>query len=284
MVTAVRYPPGPQSRLPGGQMLALVLRRSVCLWGLSALLLGMLARPAVAQQLSARSGPQTVALLELYTAEGCNSCPPADVLVSSLAAKGLTLERVVSLGLHVDYWDALGWPDRFAQAIFTQRQREIAARHRTRTVYTPQVVLHGRALSTWNTLDAEVQRINHTPAHADLSLEATKQALNTLEVIAQAVVPEAAARPHTQMYLALYENRLASAVTAGENAGHTLRHDYVVRQWFGPLAIDTQGTARLQQTLSLHGDWKTSDLGLVVFVQQHQTGEVLQALALPLGQ
>ena len=284
MVTAVRYPPGPKARLPGGQMLASALRRAVCLWGLSALLLGTLARPGMAQQLSARSGPQTVALLELYTSEGCNSCPPADVLVRSLDAKGLTLDRVVSLGLHVDYWDALGWPDRFAQAIFTQRQREIAARHRTRTVYTPQVVLHGRALSTWSMLDAEVQRINHTPAHADLSLEVTKQALNALEVIAQAVVPEAAARPHTQMYLALYENRLTSAVTAGENAGHTLRHDYVVRQWFGPLAIDAQGTARLQQTLSLHGDWKTSDLGLVVFVQQHQTGEVLQALALPLGQ
>ena len=284
MGTAVRYPPGPKARLPGGPRLASVLRRSVCLWGLSALLLGTLARPGVAQQLSARSGPQTVALLELYTAEGCNSCPPADVLVSSLAAKGLTLDRVVSLGLHVDYWDALGWPDRFAQAIFTQRQREIATRHRTRTVYTPQLVLHGHALSAWSTLDAEVQRINHTPARADLSLEATKQALNTLEVVAQAVVPEAAARPHTQMYLALYENRLASAVTAGENAGHTLRHDYVVRQWFGPLAVDMQGTARLQQTLSLHGDWKTSDLGLVVFVQQHQTGEVLQALALPLGQ
>ena len=265
-------------------MPALVLRRSVLLAGLSVGLLGTLARPSVAQQFSARSGPQTVALLELYTSEGCNSCPPADALVSSLAAKGLTLDRVVSLGLHVDYWDALGWPDRFAQAIFTQRQREIAKRHRTRTVYTPQLVLHGRTLSTWSALAAEVQRINHTQARADLSLEATTQAPNTLEVITQAIVPEVAARPHTQMSLALYENRLVSAVTAGENAGHTLRHDYVVRQWFGPLAIDTQGTARLQQTLSLQRDWKTPDLGLGVFVQQHQTGEVLQALALPLGQ
>jgi hypothetical protein len=265
-------------------MPALVLRRSVLLAGLSVFLLGTFARPGVAQQLSARSGPQTVALLELYTSEGCNSCPPADVLVSSLAAKGLTLDRVVPLGLHVDYWDALGWPDRFAQAIFTQRQREIAARHRTRTVYTPQLVLHGHALSTWGALAAEIQRINLTQARADLSLEATTQAPNTLEVVAQAVVPEAAARPHTQMYLTLYENRLTSAVTAGENAGHTLRHDYVVRQWLGPLAIDTQGSARLQQTLSLHRDWKTSDLGLVVFVQQYQTGEVLQALALPLRQ
>jgi hypothetical protein len=283
MVTVAHYLPGPIPKLLGVQMPASVLRRSVCLWGLSALLLGTLASPGVAQQLSVRSGPQTVALLELYTSEGCNSCPPADALVSSLATKGLTLDRVVPLGLHVDYWDALGWPDRFAQAIFTQRQREIAARHRTRTVYTPQLVLHGRALSTWGALDTEVQRINHTQARADLSLEATTQAPNTLGVVAQAVVPEAAVRPHTQMYLALYENRLTSAVTAGENAGHTLRHDYVVRQWFGPLTINTQGTARLQQTLSLQRDWKTSDLGLVVFVQQHQTGEVLQTLALPLG-
>jgi hypothetical protein len=265
-------------------MPALVLRRSVLLAGLSVFLVGTFARPGVAQQLSARSGPQTVALLELYTSEGCNSCPPADVLVSSLAAKGLTLDRVVPLGLHVDYWDALGWPDRFAQAIFTQRQREIAARHRTRTVYTPQLVLHGYALSTWGALAAEIQRINLAQARADLSLEVTTQAPNTLEVVARAVVPEAAARPHTKMYLTLYENRLTSAVTAGENAGHTLRHDYVVRQWLGPLAIDTQGSARLQQTLSLQRDWKTSDLGLVVFVQQYQTGEVLQALALPLGQ
>jgi hypothetical protein len=146
------------------------------------------------------------------------------------------------------------------------------------------LVLHGRVLSTWGALDAEIQRINLTKARADLSLEVITQAPNTLEVVAQAVVPEAAARPHTQMYLALYENRLTTAVTAGENAGHTLRHDYVVRQWLGPLAIDTQGSARLQQTLSLQRDWKTSDLGLVVFVQQCQTGEVLQAFALPLGQ
>src|SRR5437867_10389795 len=155
MVTVAHYLPCPISKLPGRQRPASVLRRSVCLWGLNALLLGTLARPGVAQQFSARSGPQTVTLLELYTSEGCNSCPPADVLVSSLAAKGLTLDRVVPLGLHVDYWDALGWPDRFAQAIFTQRQREIAARHRSRTVYSPQLVLHGRALSTWSTLDAE---------------------------------------------------------------------------------------------------------------------------------
>ena len=113
--------------------------------------------------------------------------------------------------------------------------------------------------------------------------EVTKQDAHTLNVVAQGMIPEAVLRPQAKMYVALYENRLTSAVTAGENAGHTLRHDYVVRQWIGPLDVDAQGVARLQRTLPLHSDWKLPDLGFVVFIQQ-QTGDVLQALAMPLGQ
>ena len=265
-------------------MPAHLLRRSLFLLGLSGILALAVTRSSTAGQLSARSGPHTVALLELYTSEGCHSCPPVDDWVSSLAAQGLTLDRVVPLGLHVDYWDALGWPDRFAQAIFTKRQRDTAARHRARTIYTPQVLLQDQSLTQWGTINAEVQRINQTTARADLSLEVTRQAAHTLEVVAQGVVTEVAARPQAKMYVALYENRLTSAVTAGENTGRTLRHDHVVRQWLGPLDVDEQGIVRLQRTLPLNSDWKTPDLGLVVFVQQQQTGEVLQALALPLGQ
>lgn len=265
-------------------MPAYLLRRSLFLLGLSGFLALAVARSSAAQQLSARSGPQRVALLELYTSEGCNSCPPADDWVSSLSARGLTLDRVVPLGLHVDYWDALGWPDRFAQALFTTRQRGIAARHRSRTIYTPQLVLQGQSLTQWNTISAEVQRINQSRARADLSLEVTKQASNALEVVAQGVIPEAAERPQAKMYVALYENRLTNAVTAGENQGRTLQHDYVVRQWIGPLDVDEQGAVRLQRTLPLNSDWKMPDLGIVAFVQQQQTGDVLQALALPLRQ
>ena len=265
-------------------MLAHLLRHSLLLLGLSGLLVATGTRSSAAQQLSARSGPQTVALLELYTSEGCNSCPPADALVRSLAAKGLTLDHVVPLGLHVDYWDDLGWPDRFAQAIFTRRQREIAARHRSRTIYTPQLVLHGQSLTQWNIINAEVQRINQIKARADLSLEVTRQTTDSLEVVAQGVVPETAARSQAKMFVALYENRLTSAVTAGENTGRTLQHEYVVRQWIGPLDVDEQGVIRLQRTLPLHSDWKMPDLGLVAFVQQQETGDVLQALVLPLGQ
>jgi hypothetical protein len=265
-------------------MLAHFLRRSVFLLGLSGYLILAIARPGTAQQFAAGSGPQTVAILELYTSEGCNSCPPADDWVRALAAKGFTLDRVVPLGLHVDYWDNLGWPDRFAQAIFTKRQREIATRHRSRTIYTPQLVLQGQSLTQWSTLGAELQRINQTKARADLSLEVTKPDAHTLNVVSQGLVTEVTARPQAKMYVALYEKRLTSAVTAGENAGHILQHDYVVRQWIGPLDVNAQGVVRLQRTLPLSRDWKAPDLGLVVFVQQPQTGDVLQALAVPLGQ
>lgn len=249
---------------------------------LSCLLLGVVFPVAsLTQPRVVRSGPQTVVLLELYTSEGCNSCPPADDFVRTLAPKGLGLDRVVPLGLHVDYWDKLGWPDRFAQALFTQRQRAIAARQRSRTIYTPQLVVDGQSFNTWSALDTTVQRINQTPARADLSLEITSQTAAVLDVVVQARVPEAQSRAGVQLYVALYENRLTSKVTAGENAGHTLHHDAVVRQWLDPVVLDAQGAARRQHTFALHSDWKTADLGLVVFVQT-QAGDVLQTMAVPL--
>jgi hypothetical protein len=249
---------------------------------LGGLLLGALPCVSLAQPRVARSGSQTVALLELYTSEGCNSCPPADDFVRTLGSKGLGLERVVPLGLHVDYWDRLGWPDRFAQPLFTQRQRAIAARQHTRTVYTPQLVLSGQSFDAWRTLESTVQRLNQAPARAHLSLELAAQTTGTLDIVAQAQVPAAQDRTQAQMYVALYENHLTSQVTAGENAGKTLRHHAVVRQWLDPVAVDAQGTVRLQHTFPLHADWQAANLGLVVFVQQ-PTGDVLQTLALPLG-
>ncbi|MGE3537245.1 MAG: DUF1223 domain-containing protein [Candidatus Tectimicrobiota bacterium] len=243
-----------------------------------------LADRGLAQPLSARSGPQTVALLELYTSEGCNSCPPADEWVNALAKKGFGLDRVVPLGFHVDYWDNLGWPDRFAQSIFTQRQRDIAARHRSKTIYTPQLVLQGQSLTQWDTFGAELQRINHTRARATLALTVTPQPAQELAIVAQADLPEMADRQQAQMYMAVYENRLISDVKAGENKGRTLRHNYVVRQWLGPLDIQTTGPTRLERTFTLPQEWKAANLGVVVFVQHSQNGAVLQALALPLDQ
>lgn len=235
-----------------------------------------------AEPLTARSGPNTVALIELYTSEGCNSCPPADTWIRSLPQRGFTPDRVVPLALHVDYWDYLGWPDRFAQGLFTQRQRSISTRHRSRTIYTPQLIFQGEDFRSWRSLDERLQDINATAAQADLRLYVTMEAPTRLEIIAEATVPEVSNRQHAQLHVALYENHLSSEVTAGENSGRTLQHDYVVRRWFGPFEVNTQGLAMLQRTLPLEREWQTTNLGVAMFVQNHHSGEVLQALALPL--
>jgi hypothetical protein len=251
--------------------------------GLLGLLGGEVGRVAAAQPLSVRSTPHTVALLELYTSEGCNSCPQADSWVRALPSQGFRPDQVIPLALHVDYWDYLGWPDRFAQAIFTQRQRTIAALHRSRTIYTPQVVLQGKDFRPWDTLRSAVERVNRTPARAHLALQVTAAQRQELGLQISVNVPDPSDRPQAALYIALYENNLQSVVKAGENQGRTLHHDFVVRRWLGPVPVDEQGGVAYTARLSLATDWKDADLGVVVFVQQQHTGDVLQALALALG-
>jgi hypothetical protein len=257
--------------------------RTALTLSLLALLYGSVWQAAASQTLTARSSSHTVALLELYTSEGCSSCPTADRWVSSLPAQGFRPDQVIPLALHVDYWDYLGWPDRFAKAVFTQQQRAIAALHRTGTIYTPQVLLQGKDFRTWHSLGAEVERINQTPARAHITVQITEAQQGELDVQVDAVIPAPTDRQQAFLYVALYENQIQSAVQAGENQGHTLHHDFVVRHWLGPVPLDGQGSVKHTARLSVAPDWKPADLGLAVFMQQKHTGDVLQALALPLG-
>jgi hypothetical protein len=230
---------------------------------------------------TAVSGPGTAALVELYTSEGCSSCPPADRWLTALRASGPGPDRVVPLSLHVDYWDYIGWKDPFAKALFSARQRELAAIARSRVVYTPQVMLAGKDYRGWASrkgFDQAIAAVNAAPSRAriDLSLKAAGQGATALR--AAAAVPAAADRESTALYVALYENGLANRVTAGENRGATLSHDYVVREWWGPVGTDATGNAALERSLDAQ---RLTQGGIAAFVQNRRTGEVLQALALP---
>ncbi len=238
---------------------------------------------AVAAACEARSGNTAVALLELYTSEGCNSCPPADRWIAELPQRGMGADRVVPLAWHVDYWDYLGWNDPFAQTPFSQRQREFARRNNTRTVYTPEFALNGREYrhSSFEGLATDLDRINPSPPQADLTLHLA-HADRTLRVSGTATLKQPL-RP-AATYVALYENNLVTAVRAGENQGRTLRHEFVVRQLIGPISFDAAGTARFTETLTLNRDWKPRDLGVAAFVQEVKGTGILQALALPMCQ
>lgn len=244
-------------------------------------LLAVANAPAAAE-CTAQSGQRTAALLELYTSEGCSSCPPADTWMSQLPRNGLDSQRVVPLALHVDYWDTLGWPDPFAQNRFTLRQRHHAQLQRSATVYTPQFLLNGRDFRSWHrgTGAQTIEKSSERPARAAIRLTLTRTGANTLQLAAKADVMDRQQHRDAELTVALYENHLVSAIPAGENAGRTLRHDYVVRRLLGPFALDAAGTLKASETLQLDPGWKPRDLGAAAFVQRRDNGEVLQALAL----
>src|SRR3954463_12916141 len=141
---------------------------------LLAVLAALFAAVAHGEKCTARSGDKTAALVELYTSEGCDSCPPADRWLSALGAS-YRPELLVPLALHVDYWDYIGWKDPYARREFSQRQRRLSQLQRVALVYTPQVVLQGADFRAWGgpEFDRAVQRINGRPASAHLSLAIT---------------------------------------------------------------------------------------------------------------
>jgi hypothetical protein len=229
---------------------------------------------------TAQSGPQTAALVELYTSQGCDSCPPADRWLGTLRHAGFGADRVVPLSLHVDYWDYIGWKDPFAQPVFAARQRELAAIARSRTIYTPQVVLAGRDFRGWparSRFADAVAAVNAVPARATLSLALDRAADPAVELRAAASVPRREDREDAALFVAVYENGLSNRVTAGENRGTTLRHDFVVREWWGPLALDASGAAAFTRRVAAA---PVANGGVAAFVQSRRTGDVLQALAL----
>ena len=244
------------------------------LLGLS--LINFAIQPAIAAECSTKSGAQTVPLLELYTSEGCSSCPPADKWMSSIKA-----DKVTPLAFHVDYWDYIGWKDRFSKAEYSDRQRKTAAFGGAGFVYTPQFVMNGRDFKGWDDsrLSQSVEASQKLASRANLSLNVVTAANGeiTLKSTAQATKPNDSKT--SDIFVAIYENKLVSQVKAGENNGSTLKHDYVVREFFGAYQLSNQN--EFSKNFTLKPEWKGRDGGAVIFVQNSQTGEILQSLALP---
>lgn len=233
---------------------------------LSCALLGALG-PAVAQTCQARSPEQRVLLVELYTSEGCNSCPPADRWLSTLKDR----PQVLAAAFHVDYWDRLGWTDRFASPRHTERQ---AAQQRSAGVgfsYTPQVLVNGRDWRGWPALPiAEAM----APVRIALQRRDAQQ-------VAVAVTALRGAPPRLALWWAVLEDDHVSQVKAGENLGATLRHDHVVRQ-YGSLpawdaAVAAEHAERLNAATQGEGGRRVR---LLVVVTDAATGAPLQAAQL----
>src|SRR5437867_10321183 len=232
---------------------------------------------------STTSGPRTTALVELYTSEGCDSCPAADHWLSSLFAKGFRPDQVVPLALHVDYWDCIGGKDPFAKGEFSVRQRKLAQMKRPVIVYTPQVLLQGQDFRRWSggEFAEQVMRINSRPARARIALTIRAVAPEAIHAELSAILIDPAEKKNAAVYLAAYENKLASDVRAGENRGKRLEHDFVVREWIGPIGFGESLKIDERRALPLLPGANAKNLGVAAFVQNRSTSEVLQALMLP---
>ncbi len=218
-------------------------------------------------------------VVELFTSEGCSSCPPADELLRQLAENPTSAGvEVIPLGFHVDYWNHLGWKDRFSDAAYSKRQEEYAHRFRLDGPYTPEMVIDGSSELVGNNQSGVTRAITAAaaqpqPAEVQLSVSPGDK------LIVKVSAPPSAAG---DVWFAITENNLSNQVSAGENNGHTLRHAAVVHK-FHRIGRLQNGSFAGEVPLALQKEWKRSDLQFAVFVQQAGEGPVLGAAAIKLG-
>jgi len=232
-------------------------------------------------------GPRVPVLVELFTSEGCSSCPPADDVLATLdTAQPVKGAEIIALGEHVDYWNHLGWTDPFSSARFSSRQRAYADRVAAGSVYTPQMIVDGgtgfvgsdRARAERTILEASRKP---KPLAIDLAFLAASGESVRVRVV---VRPANAAPFHGDVYLALTEDGLASTVARGENAHRELHHVAVVRYLESVAHYDAglAPTLAIDRAIALDPAWKRGAMRAVAFVQETPAGPVWGAAGIPL--
>jgi hypothetical protein len=224
--------------------------------------------------------PRVPILVELFTSEGCSSCPPADALLTSLSAQQpVGGAEIIALGLHVDYWDRLGWKDQGSLHEATLRQEAYARMFGSDTIYTPEAVVDGWSGLVGSDAGAVRRAVERAAArpHARVAVNAALDG-DALSANASATsIPDDVKEP-VEMFIALVEDGVMSHVTGGENRGRELRHAAVVR------ALSTAKGASGQARFTLKPAWNRARLRVVAFLQGRRSEHVFgSAAAAPLS-
>jgi hypothetical protein len=195
-----------------------------------------MAAPALAEQ---------VVVVELYTSQGCSSCPPADEFVGMLASD----PRILPLALHVDYWDYIGWADQFANPQFTERQRNYARAIGSRTIYTPQLIIGGQSRIEGFAPDETARSLKeHLAAGSTVTLTATRQGD---KIVIKAIANPPLSEP-VRIQLVRYKPEETVTIERGENAGKTITYHNIVTNW--DALGDWSGTEALELSAPYDGD------------------------------
>jgi hypothetical protein len=229
----------------------------------------------------AMPAPRVPVLVELFTSEGCSSCPPADQLLARLQSdQPVDSAEIVPIGLHVDYWDRLGWKDRFSSAALTNRQQVYGANFRLDSVYTPQMIVDGRTQLIGSDGKAVVKAIGEAlrAPHAAVLLSVDAAGADIEVRVAVEQLPALGHADRAEVVVAVTEDRLTSNVTRGENRGRTLTHAAVVRSMtaIGQVAA---GESSLRARVPIGADWNRDALKVVAFVQEQRGRAILGASA-----
>ncbi len=206
-------------------------------------------------------------VIELFTSQGCSSCPPADRLLTRLAGD----PRVIPLSFHVDYWNYIGWTDPFSSKRWSERQEAYARAFRSNRIYTPQLVVSGRTGLNGSDEAGARKRIAEALAAepAGRVTLAVEPAQDRLKVKVGAKLSRAVQGP-LDLWVAVYETGLITKVGAGENSSSTLHNDYVVRRLEKALTlVGSADSAEL--VLGLDKRWKRESLGVAAFLQDPKT-------------
>ena len=251
---------------------------------ISATLLAIASTSSIAQSQPLPSG-RTPVLVELFTSEGCSSCPSADALLARLQHdQPVPNSDIIVLEEHVDYWDSLGWHDRFSAHQFTNRQTQYVRRLRLDSPYTPQMIVDGTDQFTGNDTAHALRAITHAARTPKIALMLSALTFDGAHVAGEvSVTPSASSLAKSDLYAAVVESMASTQVQRGENGGRTLQHVSVVRvlQRIGRPADAT--ATPLKFSLNTPRDTSSENLRVVVFIQRADQDAILGAISSPRG-
>lgn len=243
---------------------------------------------AEAESMPITDGRKAV-LVELFTSEGCSSCPPADDLLIKIE-KGQQIPgvEIIAMSEHVDYWNRLGWTDPFSSSEFSARQSQYGRVFRNDSIYTPQMVVDGRfefvGSNSSKASNAIAQAAKNPKANIQLTQTQGSDKGHLQFNIRIEDTPAFSKDQNIDVMLAITESGLQSNVPRGENAGRKLIHTAVVRKLARIGSVDpSKGTAELTAMAEIEKGWSRDRLRAVVFIQERETRYVLGAAALPMA-
>lgn len=219
-------------------------------------------------------------VVELFTSEGCSSCPPADALLMRLA-RGVPDVDVIPLSEHVDYWNSLGWKDPFSAQLFSARQQDYGRLFRLESVYTPQMVVNGEVQFNGSDRTRAEQEIRKAAQAPHAAVELGRLNDETVRMKIDGLPP---GTKNADIFLAITDTFLQTDVPNGENAGRHLQHTGVVRNLTNVAHLDAKKAVgySADAKINLNPAWRTPNVKLVLFVQDRASRRIVGAATLHL--